>query len=101
MKRIRLGKDIVVTFQVLTNDTEQSLEGRDLQLEIKLPNGTIHPVDNYTITGNTVNIRIPGRFQRVPGTYGFILWENRHQQMQTVCDINNAFQLVTNTSKEN
>lgn len=99
MKKIRLGKDIIMTWQILTNDLPEDLEGRDLTLILTDPaNGRQElPI---TVTGNTVEAVYHGTEQKYTGGYSITLIENRGKKGQSIVDQYNAFYLVPWSEQE-
>lgn len=99
MKKIRLGKDIIMTWQILTNDLPEDLEGRDLILILTDPaNGRQElPI---TVTGNTVEAVYQGTEQKYTGGYSLTLIENRGKKGQSIVDQYNAFYLVPWSEQE-
>lgn len=99
MQKIRIGKDIRVSWRILTNGADAPLEGRDLRLEI---------VDFYDRMehefriegGNKVVFVFAGPEQRHLGRHTFTLWENRGKEGQTVVDSCSGVELVPTTCRE-
>lgn len=99
MQKIRIGKDIRVSWRILTNGAEVPLEGRDLRLEI---------VDFYDRMehefriegGNKVVFVFAGPEQRHLGKHTFTLWENWGKDGQTVVDSCSGVELVPTTCRE-
>lgn len=99
MKSIRIGKDIKVSWPILTNGQEIALKGRDLSLFVKLPTWAEKHVE-FTSEGNIATFVIPGVEQEVIGVYSFTMWENYGKGGQTAVDCCRAFQLVDTTCME-
>lgn len=99
MKRIRIGKDLLVRWPIITNGEPASLEGRDIRLEL-VPPSCERVVIPYTIAGNIVVVRISPELQHSIGRYSLTLWENYGEEGQTVVDSCCAFVLVSNSSAE-
>lgn len=99
MQKIRIGKDIRVSWRILTNGADAPLEGRDLRLEI---------VDFYDRMehkfriegGNKVVFVFAGSEQRHLGRHSFTLWENWGKEGQTVVDSCDGIELVPTTCRE-
>lgn len=99
MQKIRIGKDIRVSWRILTNGADAPLEDRDLRLEI---------VDFYDRRahdfriegGNIVVFVFAGSEQRHLGRHTFTLWENRGKEGQTVVDSCDGIELVPTTCRE-
>lgn len=99
MKKIRIGKDITVRWQVKTNGEDMPLTGRDLRLEVLNSYGSRElpfTVENV----NVVMFTIPGKEQRHPGRHSFTLWENYNKPGQTVVDSCDGVELVPVTCME-
>lgn len=99
MKKIRIGKDIHITWEITTNGEPRSLEGRDLKLIL------ITPLRNnigmkFSVDGNTIACDYRGTDHKCLGTYMLTLWENFGKEGQTAVDACNAFQLVSTTCQE-
>lgn len=99
MKKIRIGKDIVIRWTILTNGEAQSLEGRDLSILLTSPLGMKEPMD-FEINGNVLNLTFKGTLQKCTGVYKLTLWENFGKDGQTAVDHCNPFALVPNTCCE-
>lgn len=99
MKKIRIGKDIVIEWAVLTNGEKISLEGRDLKLVLISPLGrkTVLPL---TVSGNVLHSRVNGVDQHYLGKYRLTLWENFGKINQSAVDECNAYQLVATSCEE-
>lgn len=97
-KKIRIGTDIKVQWPITTNGDVQSLDKRDLTLELVHIFGR-KKVDFYTI-GNTIIFNFRGVDQTNIGSYTFTLWENLGKNGQTVVDSCDAFELVLHSCME-
>ena len=89
MKKVRIGKDINVTWTILTNGEAQALEHNELQLEISSQTGTIVFRPEFTIDGdnsNVVHFCWKGKDQTAVGNYIVTLWKNRGDDEQTAVD---------------
>ncbi len=105
MKKIRIGKDIKFKWAITTNNTEQSLTGRKLTLEIRHTNSSfcLDLTNRITISGekgNELNFVFKGKEQTQTGIYMLTLWENKGLDNQTVVDKTQAFELVKYTDME-
>lgn len=100
MKKIRIGKDINLRWEILTNGEAITLEGRDLKLVLINPLNAKTELD-FSVNFNVIEARYKGTDQQRLGTYRMTLWENYQQDNQTVVDCCNAFQLVGSTCEEN
>ena len=96
MKRIRIGKDIVIHWPILTNGEQVALEGRDLKLFFNLPSHMDIPVD-FTTEGNTPIFIINGAMQQSLGVTRLTMWENLQNSGQTDVDYYQAIELVPTT----
>lgn len=99
MKRIRIGKDILITWSILTNGVPQPLKNRDLKLILITPLRNTVTVE-YTISDNIISCTYPGNMHKCLGKYSLTLWENYGKEGQTAVDACNAFQLVPTTCEE-
>ena len=99
MQKIRIGKDIRVSWRILTNGADSPLEGRDLRLEIAdFYDRREH--DFRIEGGNIVVFVFAGSEQRHLGRHTFTLWENRGKEGQTVVDSCDGIELVPTTCRE-
>lgn len=99
MKKIRIGKDIHITWEITTNGEPRSLEGRDLKLILITPLRN-NIVMKFSVDGNTIACDYHGAEQKYLGIYMLTLWENYGKSDQTAVDACNAFQLVATTCQE-
>lgn len=100
MRKIRIGKDIVLKWSILTNGEPISLEGRNLKMFISnVLSGKIEI--EFSITSNTIEAVFRGTEQKMLGAYRLTLWENYGEDNQSVVDYCDAFQLVSSTCEEN
>lgn len=100
MRKIRIGKDIVLRWAILTNGEALSLEGRNLKLFISHNLNAQVELD-FTVSGNNLEAQFKGVQQKRLGTYRLTLWENYQQDNQSVVDYCDVFQLVGSTCQEN
>lgn len=100
MEKIRIGKDIVGRWNILTNHQVVALEGRDLTLELKSPVGEVMVLPLVIEGVNTIVFTFHGIDQKNMGTYSLTLWENKGKVGQTAVDKIQAFTLVADTEKE-
>lgn len=98
MRKIRIGKDIALSWTILTNGEEESLEGRDLTLVLS-DRFSRRRLD-FEAEGCVLRFTVRGAEQKTLGEYGLTLWENRGRDGQTVVDSRPAFVLVGNTAEE-
>lgn len=100
MRNIRIGKDIRISWTVLTEGRPLPLAGRDLSLELSDPLGRRSEL-GFTVSGTCVlSALFPGTGQSTLGRYGLTLWENRGKAGQTAVDAADAFRLVRTTAEE-
>lgn len=100
MRKIRIGKDIVLRWTILTNGENVSLEGRNLKMFISnMLSGKIEI--GFSVTSNTIEAVFRGKEQKMLGAYRLTLWENYGEDNQSVVDYCDAFQLVSSTCEEN
>lgn len=99
MKRIRIGKDISMRWEITTDGVAIPLDGRDLTVEIKSPNGIENNIP-YRIDGNILIMTYYGYEQKMTGEYSITLWEKKGKPGQNVVDVIRAFELVRTSQKE-
>ena len=100
MKRIRIGKDISMRWEITTDGVAIPLEGRDLTIEIKSPFGIENNIP-YRVEGNILIMTYYGYEQKRPGEYSITLWEKKGKPGQNVVDVIRAFELVRTSQEEN
>ena len=100
MKRIRIGKDICIKWEITTDGAAIPLEGRDLLVEIKSPFRVVRNIP-FRVDGNTIIMTYYGKEQKWVGEYSVTLWENKGKQGQNVVDAIKAFELVKTSPEEN
>lgn len=99
MKRIRIGKDICIKWEITTDGAAIPLEGRDLSVEIKSPFRVVRNIP-FRVDGNTIIMTYYGKGQEWVGEYSVTLWENKGKQGQNVVDAIKAFELVKTSPEE-
>lgn len=102
MKRIRIGKDIVLRWRILTNGEAVSLRDRVLKLMLHhsfMPEQEIQFSIDQTEDNKIVAI-FRGVSHKTTGEYRLTLWENYGLDGQTAVDYCNAFELVDTTCEE-
>lgn len=99
MKRIRIGKDICIRWEITTDGAAIPLEGRDLIVEIKSPFRVVRNIP-FRVDGNTIIMTYYGKEQEWVGEYSVTLWENKGKQGQNVVDAIKAFELVKTSPEE-
>ena len=68
MKRLRIGNDISVTWNVKKNGTAVELFGKFVRLYMTHAKGR-EEIEKYTVSGSTVSFTIEGLKQKVLGRY--------------------------------
>lgn len=99
MDKIRIGKDIKISWKILTNGEIVSLVGRNLLLVLIDPLRQKRNVD-FQLKENEISFVFRGVDQKHTGAYSLTLWENYEETGQTVVDYCEAFQLVATTCQE-
>lgn len=99
MQKIRIGKDIFVTWKV--SPTDQSiLTKEELTLILEAPSGIKRKLQKFELEDNVLTFNILGMSFKELGKYTLTLWKNRCMAGQTVVDAVDAFKLVENTNLE-
>lgn len=98
--KIRIGKDIVIQWAILTNGEPVSLEGRNLKLILTTPLRQKINLD-FEVAGNEITALYKGLEHKVLGSYTLTLWENYGADGQSALDYCNAFTLVPLSCMEN
>ena len=99
MKRIRIGKDISLRWEITTDGAAIPLEGRDLTVEIKSPFIVVRNIP-FRVDGNTIIMTYYGKDQKTIGKHSLTLWANKGKPGQNVVDTVNAFELVRTSPEE-
>ena len=99
MKRIRIGKDISMRWEITTDGVAIPLDGRDLTVEIKSPMGIENNIP-YRVDGNILIMTYYGYEQKRTGEYSITLWEKKGKPGQNVVDVIRAFKLVETSQEE-
>lgn len=97
--KIRIGKELRISWSILTQGQNQPLEGRNLRLYLQEPNRQRRTLD-FTTDANTLLTVLPANTLTRLGNYALILTENEGQDAQTAVDANPAFTLVETTEEE-
>ena len=97
--KIRIGKELRISWSILTQGQIQPLEGRNLRLYLQEPNRQRRTLD-FTTDANTLLTILPANTLTRLGNYALILTENEGQEAQTAVDANPAFTLVETTEEE-
>lgn len=98
-KRIRIGKDISLRWEITTDGAAIPLEGRDLLVEIKSPYSVVSNIP-FRVDGNVLIMTYYGYKQKYVGEYSLTLWENKGKPGQNVVDAIRAFKLVRTSPEE-
>lgn len=97
--KIRIGKELRISWSILTQGQNQPLEGRNLRLYLQEPNRQRRTLD-FTTDANTLLTVLPANSLTRLGHYALILTENEGQEAQTAVDASPAFTLVETTEEE-
>lgn len=97
--KIRIGKELRISWSILTQGENKPLEGRNLRLYLQEPNRQRRTLD-FTTDANTLLTVLPANSLTRLGNYALILTENEGQEGQTAVDANPAFTLVETTEEE-
>lgn len=97
--KIRIGKELRISWSILTKGQNQPLEGRNLRLYLQEPNRQRRTLD-FTTDANTLLTVLPANTLTRLGNYALILTENEGQEGQTAVDASPAFTLVETTEEE-
>lgn len=97
--KIRIGKELHISWSILTQGENKPLEGRDLHLYLQDHNRRRRSLE-FTTDANTLLVVIPANTLTSIGRYALILTENEGQEGQTAVDANPAFTLVETTREE-
>ena len=100
MKKIRIGKDISISWKLLVNNSVQNLEDSSLSIKLRDPVGKIADISIFDVSLNEVNFILRGTSLHSLGTYCLTVWLNEGLKGQTCVDERNAFQLVRYTDQE-
>lgn len=76
MKKIRIGKDIVIRWAILTNGEPEPLQGRVLKVIILDPLRRKITITDYETDGHILSFRFSGTEQKSLGKYSLTMWEN-------------------------
>lgn len=99
-----MGKDFNVRWSIRKRvDGEgqpYELAGKELVLQYRRPNGTLHEAKEWRVEGNIIIWTFRGRDQKAPGLYGLILTENGGKDGMVTVDTCRAFNLVAHSCEE-
>ena len=103
-RSIRLGKDFNVHWSIrkVVDGERQPYElaGKELVLQYRKPNGTLHEAKGWRVDGNIIIWPFRGKDQKAPGLYGLILTENGGKDGMVTVDTCKAFKLVEHSCEE-
>ncbi|MDM8253369.1 hypothetical protein [Phocaeicola barnesiae] len=85
MESVRIGNDISVQWSITHNGIPESLEGRNLKIEISNLYGK-QDVSEYEVVGNTIRFTYFGKVQKHLGKYTLTLYENKGERGMMVVD---------------
>lgn len=97
--KIRIGKDINIRWEILTDGEPRPLEGRTLALYIQDYTRRRTEIP-YTIAGNALLVSLRAAQLTRLGEYVLTLVENEDEEGQTAVDAKPAFTLVEYTTEE-
>lgn len=100
MKRIRIGKDIHVSWEVTVDGIHRDLSVLDLSLVLGNELAGTEQSLPFTTDFDKVLAEYPGTAQGNTGVYRLTLWLNKGSEGQSVLDNSDAFQLVSRTEME-
>lgn len=97
MRKIRIGNDIEVAWEVKTGGEALSLEGRKLRVYVRSAYER-QEIEEFSVEGCTVRFMYPAKMQRAVGARAVELVDET-KDVRTVC-ADEAFHLVAHTSEE-
>lgn len=98
MRKIRIGNDINVTWDVKTNNEALSLEGRSLRVYVRCAYSRVE-ITNISVSGTTIYFTFAAKQQKHIGGYCVELVDETNGQTRTICaDL--AFTLVAHSADE-
>ncbi len=98
MRKIRIGNDIQVSWEVKTNGEAVSLEGRTLRLYVRSAYQK-QEITNFTVSGCIVSFLYPASMQKSTGARAVEIVDTTAGQERTVC-ADRAFVLVAHSIEE-
>lgn len=99
MESVRIGNDISFQWAITNNGIPESLEGRNLNIELSNMYGK-QDVYEYEVVGNTIRFTYFGKDQKHLGKYTLTLYENKGESGMMVVDVCDAFCLVARSCME-
>lgn len=100
MRKIRIGKDIAVNWEITVNGNIENLEEKDLSLTMTDPKGNIADINIFEVRNNVVVVGFKGTAFKYLGLYTLTLWLNKGKDAQTMIDAVDCFKLVKYTIEE-
>lgn len=98
MRKIRIGNDIEVSWEVRTGGEPLSLEGRRLRLYVRSAYQR-QEITDFKVKDDILYFTYPARMQRSTGARAVELVDSTAGQMRTIC-ADRAFTLVPHSSEE-
>lgn len=95
MKKIRIGKDIKIRWQVLIDGKIADPSVHDLTIELKDPFGVNVYIPSPTLVDDMLETTFYGKDHKRVGYYRLTLWLNKCKEGQSVVDACDAFKLVS------
>ena len=99
MRKIRIGNDIQVSWEVKTNGEAVSLEGRTLKLYVRSAYQK-QEITNFTISGCVITFLYPASMQKSTGARAVELVDLTKGQSRSLC-ADRAFVIVAHSCEEN
>lgn len=97
MKRIRIGKDIAISWEI---NSPMDLVDTDLTIQMKDPKGNKVDIEDFELVDKTISFGLRGTAFAYLGNYTLTLWYKKGEVGQTVVDVVEAFELVGSTEQE-
>ena len=94
MRKIRLGKDILIRWSVTYNGSIVDPSTHDLTLELKDYYGSLCTIGELNLNNGALETTFFGKDQTKIGNYRLTLWLNKGKVGQSVVDACDAFTLV-------
>ena len=100
MRKIRIGNDIQVSWEVKTGGEAVSLEGRTLKLYVRSAYQK-QEITNFTVSGCVVTFTYPASMQKSTGARAVILNDTTDGSPEKTVCADQAFTLVAHSCEEN
>lgn len=94
MKKIRIGNDISVTWNIKVTGSPYHLEGKTLALYLTSPNAVRIQILDFTVSESLLSFTFYGKDQKTAGIYTLSLFVNSGDDKMLTFDCCNAFQIV-------